>query len=124
MATLVCTDCKTAKYVNGIPLCNTCGDSHGEKAVFEGHQCISIFKFLRRRGNTRCSKHLHKTMEMYCKGCCECLCSVCALLYHIGHNLLLLQEAADGERSNIGELCVDADIFVEEMVKKCEIKKC
>ena len=91
-------------------------------------KAISVFRFSNFCEDveiaTRSSKHLHKTMEMYCKGCCECLCSVCALLYHIGHNLLLLQEAADGERSNIGELCVDADIFVEEMVKKCEIKKC
>ena len=117
--TCVCVDCKTVEYANGIPLCNDCKDDH--LTILKGHSCISMCDFksqlalLHRVGNVSCDKHADEHLKMFCRGCSKVLCSVCAINEHHFHNVILLRDAAEAERTDVSELCAEASISEEEI---------
>jgi len=70
---------------------------------------------LQRVGNARCDKHPDEQLKMFCRGCSKVLCSVCAITEHKLHDVILLRDAAEAERTDVSELCAEASISEEEI---------
>ena len=101
-ATDYCKDCS-------VYFCGACKKPHLKLKVTAHHQFISIDEALKGGSSTvprvvHCQKHPHLEVNSYCKTDQTAVCPQCAIDYHNGHDVDLLNNISQGFKDTISTL--------------------
>ncbi|XP_039608518.1 E3 ubiquitin/ISG15 ligase TRIM25-like [Polypterus senegalus] len=112
----------TGKKFRAVKSCLTCMASfcqahlqlHYEIAAWEGHKLVDPDRNLKKK---LCVKH-QKSLEVFCKTDETCICMMCAVTEHYGHEKVNLETEREGKQKQLGVTWSEIRRRLEEKEKK------